>query len=190
MIVSYIKPFSTSKKIGEAYNKQVSYCSTEYVCVMDYDAMILTPITFNVIEKAIERYPDTALFGCMTNRIAYSHQRLLPLPDENDSIRHHTKIAIEQAEKYPNGECKDTKSVAGFFMLFKKSYWEKNHFQENIFDERNNLFDYQFCRYAVKNKMPIRVIQGAYLFHGYRILKESYKDMTHLRCFIDQKIAI
>jgi GT2 family glycosyltransferase len=150
---------------------------------MDYDTMILTPITFMIIEKAIEKYPDTALFGAMCNRVSYSHQRLLPQPDENDSIRHHTRIAIEQAEKYPNGECKDAKSIAGFFMLFRKSYWEKSPFQENIFDDRNNLFDYSFSRYAVKNKLPIRVILGSYVFHSYRILKESYKDLSHLRTF-------
>lgn len=191
-MIHYVKPFSTSKQIGEVYNKQCSIVPDgDFICCMDYDAMILTPATFQVIEKAIERYPNTAIWGAMCNRISYSHQRLLAEMDENDSIRHHTQIAIDLAEKYQDGESFEIKGgVAGFFMLFKKEYWEKNPFQDGIYDDRNNLFDWNFNRYAIKNKMPIRVIKGAYLFHSYRIMKESYKDTTHLRKFVNKNTSI
>ncbi len=182
MIWSF-QPFSTKNDIGE-YNRHCERVpnSKDWILIKDYDCMILCPESFNVIDKAIERYQETAIFGAMTNRIAYSHQRLLPQMDENDSIRHHTQIAMDLAEKYKDGECEDCKNIAGFFMLFRKEYWEKSPFQSTIYDDKKNLFDRNFTMYAKLNKLPMRIIKGCYLFHSYRIMKESYKDTSHLKC--------
>lgn len=184
-MIYYMKPFSTEKKLGETYNAHCQMVPnlSDFICLMDYDAMILCPETFKVIEAAIARYPQTAIFGAYTNRISYSFQRLTPHMEENDSMRHHTQIAIDLAAKYADGECEEVRSVAGFFMLFRKSYWVSSPFQENIYDDKNNLFDWQFCQKAKKMGMPIRVIKGAYLFHSYRLMKEHYRDTTHLRKF-------
>jgi GT2 family glycosyltransferase len=147
----------------------------------DYDAMILAPEAYTVIEKAIARYPDTAIFGAMCNRIMYPYQRLLKSgPDENDSILHHLKIAKHLAAQYADGECKDARTVAGFCLIFRKSYWEQSPFQPGIFDENGNLFDYNFCRLAMKSGWPIRIIKGVYMFHVYRIDKD-FKDKSHLK---------
>lgn len=191
-MIYYFKPFATDKKIGRVYNAHCAIVpnSADWICCMDYDAMILTPETFQVIEAAIARYPDTAIFGAFTNRIAYPHQRITPHMEEYDGIRYHTTKAIELAEKYADGECEEARSVAGFFMLFRKEYWMKSPFQENIYDDRNNLFDFVFCRYAKKNNLPIRIIKGAYLWHSYRLLKENYKDTTHLRQWTSKKTFI
>jgi hypothetical protein len=180
------QPFSTLKNIGNEYNGHCRLVpnAEDLILLLDYDSMILTHEAYKVIENAIERYPDTAIFGAICNRVAYSHQRLLPHMDTNFDMQHHTRIAFDMATKYADGECEDAKTVAGFFMLFRKSYWEKSPFQPEIYDDRKNLFDYNFCRYAQKNKMPIRVIKGVYLWHSYRILKESYKDTSHLRCHV------
>lgn len=186
MRVFFFKPFSIDKKIGEVYNSHCSIVpnSEDWICIMDYDSMILCPETFQVIESAINRYPETAIFGAMTNRIGYSHQRRLPHMDVNANMREHTQISIDLAIQFKDGECFETKiGVAGFFMLFRKSYWEKSPFQSEIFDQKRNLFDYNFCRYAIKNGLPVRVIKGAYLWHSYRILKESYKDTSHLKSY-------
>lgn len=178
----FFKPFSTKKEIGIAYN---SHCHLvpfpeDWILIQDYDAMILCSETFKVIESAIARYPDTAIFGALCNRVGYSHQRINPGMDENFDIAHHTRIAIDLAEKHKDGEALTTNALAGFFMLFRKSYWLESPFQDEIYDDKGNLFDWAFTRHALKNKLPMRIIRGAYLFHSYRLLK-NFKDTTHLR---------
>jgi GT2 family glycosyltransferase len=116
----------------------------------------------------------------MCNRIAYPYQRIQPAPDEHDGSRHHLSIARFLADKYHDGECADARTVAGFCLIFQKSYWEQSPFQAGIFDENGNLFDYNFCRLAMKSGWPIRIIKGVYMFHVYRIDKD-FKDKSHLK---------
>lgn len=175
-----LQPFSTTKELGKEYNAHVSIIpnSDDWAMILDYDCMILCPETFQVIENAIEAYPDTAIFGAYTNRVQYAHQRLAPMSD-NDSIRYHLNIARARAKQFPF-ECEPAKTIAGFFMLFKKSYWENVPFQDDIINEYGYLFDRHFCLHARKNNLPIRIIKGAYVWHTYRIDK-NYRDQSHLK---------
>lgn len=179
------KPFSTEKKIGEAYNAHCSMVPNDddWVLILDYDSMILSPKAFKIIEKAIQRYPDTKIFGAYANRIGHNYQRLTEDMPKNDSIRLWTKIAGEQADQYADGQCMNIPSVAGFFMLFKKSYWKENPFQESIYNDRNMMFDESFCRSARRKGQPMRLIMGVVCWHSYRIMKENFKDTSHLRIF-------
>ena len=175
------QPFSTSKNIGEEYNNHCRLVpnDNDWILILDYDAMILTPKTYHVIEKAIKNKPETVIFGAMTNRVGYSFQRHGEEMNPDPDIRNHIKKAEELAARFPNGECKDVKSVAGFFLLFQKSYWKNRPFQEKIMDTNGNLFDYNFCRPAQRAGMPIRVIRGAYVWHTYRINKD-HRNKDHL----------
>jgi GT2 family glycosyltransferase len=174
------QPFSTTKDLGKEYNAhcQLVPNSGDWILILDYDCMILCADTYHVIENAIQAYPDTAVFGALTNRVAYHHQRISPMSD-NDSIKHHIQIAKERAKLYPS-ECEPVKNVAGFFMLFRKSYWENVPFQDKIVNEFGYLFDRHFCLQARKSNLPIRLIKGAYVWHSYRIDK-NYRDRSHLQ---------
>lgn len=179
-MVYKFQPFSITKEIGIEVN---SHCALvpnhdDWILILDYDCMILVPETYRVIESAIKKYPDTQVFGAMTNRVGLSFQRLLKEPDPNDSIKHHIEIAQQMATKYSDGECFSSNQVAGFFMLFKKSYWLENKFQDRVMDKRGNLFDYTFTRPAGRAGKAM-IIKGAYVFHQYRIMKE-WRDKTHL----------
>lgn len=172
------QPFSTDKKLGEVYNAHCSLVphDDDWIQLTDYDAMILTPDTYRVIERAVARYPDTDIFGAITNRVGYTSQRLLPMMDTNYNMEYQIATAKGLASRYGAGEVKVAKAVAGFFLLFKKSYWKKNPFQPFIFDKRGYTFDQVFCRRA--NKMNI--ILGAYLWHSYRLDKD-FHDKEHLK---------
>lgn len=176
------QPFSTTKNLGEEYNQHCKLVprDDDWILILDYDAMILTPKTYQVIEKAIQNKPDTEIFGAMTNRVGYSFQRIHDKLDDDSDIRNHIKIAEQMAVRFPAGECKDVKSVAGFFMLFRKSYWKKHPFQEKIIDNLGHFFDYNFCRPAHKAGLPIRVIRGAYVWHSYRLMKDP-RNKEHLK---------
>jgi GT2 family glycosyltransferase len=183
-MIHYFSPFSTTKEIGRVYNAHCAMVpkAEDWICIMDYDAMILCPETFKVIEAAIARYPDTALFGAMCNRIAYMQQRIKDEMDPNPNINDHISQAKWRAARYADGECTDAnpRTLAGFFLLFRKSYWEYSRFQPFIQDERGVLFDHNFCLHAKREGLPMRIILGAYLFHAYRIDKPDHRDASHL----------
>jgi hypothetical protein len=154
---------------------------TDWIQIMDYDAMILSTNTYQVIENALTN-PHNAhiqVFGAMTNRIGRTLQRLLPEPDTNDSIAHHIKIAERLAEQYPNGETHPSLMAAGFFLLFRKSYWKQNPFQEKIISDKGQLFDHAFTKPAAKQQ-AIGIIKGAYLWHTYRLTHKDIYSKEHL----------
>jgi len=169
------QPFVCDRtQFGNVYN---SHCSMvpfdhDWIQIMDYDAMILAPEAYAVIDKAIERYPDTAVFGGMTNRVGLPFQKLVPTPklDDNDSIRHHMDIAKKIAHTYRDGQCKEVEYVAGFFMLFRRDYWLLNQFQDRISTPQGILFDWKFCQHAKEINKKVRVIEGLYLWHTYRLM--------------------
>jgi hypothetical protein len=171
------QPFATDKtKFGEVYN---AHCNAvpnneDWIQLMDWDAQILIPETYQVIDRAIERYPDTEIFGAMTNRIGYQWQRYTTWQDPHMDMLHHVSKAAH-ALQWKDGECKVAPSIAGFFMLFKKSYWERNKFQTHIINENGRAFDKQFCQGATR----MRIILGVYIFHQYRINK-NWRDNKHL----------
>lgn len=182
MCIYRFSPFSPQKELGKVYNAHCKIVpnDSDYIQISDYDSMFLTTKTYDVIEKAIAKHGhETAIFGVMTNRIGYPYQRIEALPDENADIRHHVKIAEDLAEKYKEGQCFESYSVAGFFMLFKKEFWQNNHFQDKIIDREGIFFDRNFCEKAKKQNKPLRIIKGAYLWHSYRLNKQ-FTDITHL----------
>ena len=178
------QPFTTDKsKFGEVYNAHCEIVPNDddWIQIMDYDAMILTPIAYKIIDKAIEVYPDTAIFGAMCNRIAHDFQRPTISINENDSMRGHIAIAEDRAHNFQNGDCANVRTIAGFFMLFRKSYWMEGKFQDHIIGPTGHLFDWQFCQQAIKKEMPMRIIQGVYCWHTYRLTHENYKRKDHLK---------
>jgi len=179
-----IQPYTVDKsQFGVEYNLHCSVVPKgEWILLLDWDAMILSRESYALMQKAIDRYPDTAVFGAMTNRISYSHQRLGVEMDGNDSIRNHIKIATEQAMKYSDGESVEAPAIAGFFMLFNRTYWEQiGGFQEKIMDDRGRLFDENFSVKAWNIGKKCRVIKGIYCFHQYRLMSENYKNKDHLK---------
>ena len=176
-----VQPFSVDKKkFGEVYNAHIAPLPDDcWVLVLDADCQIMMPeIAYKSIYKAIEKYPDTAVFGAMTNRVNYMHQCYLEEISPNDSYLFHYAIAQRLAAQWPNGESKIALTVAGFFMLFKKSYWKESKFQDEIVQD-NLFFDRAFCLHAHAKRMPMRIIRGVYVWHAYRIHKDV-NDKTHL----------
>ncbi len=178
MIYSLL-PFSTEKEIGRAYNAHCEIVPDgNYILIRDYDTLILDSRAFDIMEKAINHHPDTDIFSCYASRIGYDFQRLTPRIEENDSIKFHMEIAKGRADLFPNGECVNAPTIAGFFMLFRKEYWKRNPFQPKMFDDSGRLFDRTFAIEAMKHNR-IKLIRGIYLWHTYRLGKGA-RDTSHL----------
>ncbi len=174
------QPFSPAKELN-VYNQHCEIVPNDedWILILDYDCMILDPRAYTIIQKAIDAHPETQIFTAYASRIGYHFQRLTSGIDENDSILYHKAIAAIQAEEWPNGECNQIQTAAGFFLLFRKSYWLKNRFQSQIIDDSGRMFDWNFCMSAMR-KNAISLIRGVYVWHSYRLGKENMRDSSHL----------
>lgn len=177
MKVYYSTPYAPDGNIGRALNE---FCASvpgdsDWICLRDGDTMWLTPNWGRHIEEVLETHGDRyALFGAMTNRIRSVHQRVPGMFDEMD-LRHHAEIA-GKLEKEQWGHVIPARSVAGFFMCFRKDTWSKIKFRE-----RDVAFDTLFSRGVMRSGGRIGLMQGLYILHAYRIWSESpLTDVKHL----------
>lgn len=172
-MISYISPFAPDKNIGLAYNRQVNDCQSEWVCITDQDVCFLLNNTKQQIHD-IALKGEFDLYGCMTNRVSFLHQCYQGKISNDPDIRNHIGIAQELQNKYYGIVEKTTHLFAGFFLLFRKSTWEK----VGGFEEKSWVFDKKFS-----NVIPKRgLMKGVYVWHSYRLLSKSpISDWGHLR---------
>lgn len=152
----------------------------DWIIIRDQDTMYFPTDYRKTIREATLRYPDTGIFGAYTNRIGLQWQLVNDEIDNNPDVTHHYKMATHLENKY-GSECKTIKEpVAGFFMMFRKSTWKSVTFNEGDMGNCDVLFDWSFsCMVKDELKLPIRLIQGLYLFHFYRFHKDT-RDVTHI----------
>lgn len=178
--IYYFTPADPDKKIGKVYN---AHCESvpnneDWICIRDGDTMFLTSNWSEIIKKTIERYPDTSLFGCYTNRIGLDYQLVDKNFSEDPNILTHSKIAREQWEKWGTECVTIDKPVAGMFMLFKRSVWTRVPFKDELVIN-NKFFDWDFGDRILRMGGTVRLMKGMYLFHAYRIWKDR-RDKSHL----------
>jgi len=172
-------PFSHERNYGKAYN---NYCrlvpnSDDWIFVTDGDMMFLTPDYEIQLKELIQKYPDTGMFTCLNNRAGTPPQIFGGKCSEDGDIRKHRKIAI-QCQATARLQVENTiRSMSGYFMMFKKSTWEKVHFRE--VDKMILGVDTNFCHDLLANGFNIKIAKGVYVFHYYRLL-EGANYRNHL----------
>lgn len=172
-MIYYFKPFDTKKRLGHIHNK---YCklvpnANDYICLLDPDTMFLHPHQQAWIEEIVEKHGDKwDLLGCMTNRVGVTNQlfegkyRGSTTFKELNVFNH---ILNEKDCRKELDNIKETNLIAGFFMLFKRSLWDKIKFEQGI------DFDIKFCNAVKKSGGRIGIMQGVYLWHSYRLLSDN-----------------
>ncbi|SDZ82356.1 Protein of unknown function [Arachidicoccus rhizosphaerae] len=178
VIIHYIQPYSINKQFGQAINQAIERLnadSNDWIVLMDYDAMFLTPDYGRHISELIIRNRDKYdLIGCMTNRIRAEHQKVKGMFEEYD-IRKHASLAKDLEDKYW-AQVEPTTGVAGFCMMFPKKVWDKAKFKDSI------KFDTEFNNDVRKNGGKIGLAKGLYMFHCYRILSDDpINETSHLK---------
>lgn len=175
----YSNPYSTEKNIGRAYNE---FCSLvpdgDFICLTDGDMMYLTSDWGKQIEDVVKENGNKfGLIGCMTNRLGRKTQRIGEMDNNHDMLRHY-EIA-KKLSKNHYGKVQDVtrqKYVAGMFMLFPKSVWNKVKFREN-----NISFDDHFSNDVRKKGYKLGLMKGLYVYHLYRAWSDNpSKDIAHL----------
>lgn len=181
MNVWYSNPYSTEKNIGKALNE---FCALipddDWICLQDGDIMYLTPDWGRQIDEVVKTHGNKfKLFGCVTNRLGRPSQRYQGEFSDNHDVKHHYEIA-KQLESEHWSEVEDitkSKRVAGMFMLFPKSLWNKIKFKENRID-----FDDCFCVDVLRAGGKLGLMKGLYVYHAYRIWANvPHRDRAHLK---------
>lgn len=167
-------PFSFEKDLGQAYNKAMANVTDDYTIIMDYDAMILTPNTLPLVDKYVKQYPGAAvLTGWASRAHPSSSQRYHTMNEGNVLQAIHE---AERLEKRPMSVRKITKNLTGFFMVIKKSTWEKYKFKEGI----GCLgVDTDYWQQLIAGGETILLMETVLVWHTYR-LRNGIKSKDHL----------
>lgn len=173
--VWYISPYDSSKNIGKAINDQIALIpDTDWVCLRDGDSMFLTPNWGKQIEEVTSN-ARFDLIGCMTNRLRGKHQLYGGEFCNDHDMKMHYGRAIE-LETNHWGEVIPASGVAGLFMLFKKSMWNKVRFKE-----KSHTFDTAFNNEVRRAGGRIGLMKGLYVYHLYRIWSDTpASEVKHL----------
>lgn len=176
--ICYSHPFSRDKNIGKALNEFCNMVPVDtWICLEDGDTMYLTDFWGAQIEDIIARNADYDLIGCMTNRLRNTHQLHEGRFSEDPDINNHIRIAEDLHKQHYNTVEQVFKPIAGMFILFPKSTWQKHRFRENT-----PAFDTFFSKQILADGGKIGIAKGLYLFHKYRLGKpDPVKNDKHLR---------
>ena len=92
--------YDAERNLGRAYREILARLQPEDHCVfLDHDAVWTTRDWHGQLLEAIERYPDGALFGAMTNRIGNKEQIPSGAPAGHDMLEHR-RFGLELQQKY------------------------------------------------------------------------------------------
>lgn len=167
-------PFSFQKDLGRAYNEAMSKVTDDYCILMDYDAMILTPNTLPLVDKYVKAHPEAALLTGYATRSHMSSSQHHPVMNTGNVL---TAIHMaEKIERLPMKVKKLDRNVTGFFMVLKKSTWEKYKFIEGI----GCLgVDTDYWQQLIKGGETILLMETVLVWHTYR-LRNGIKSKDHL----------
>lgn len=178
MKVHMITPYSVDKNLGRAYNEAMRLVGDDdWVCLLDYDVLLLTPDAGAIIHRYAEAADPDWLLTCYTNRISplSVDQLLNGRLSHHSDLKTHIRLAVAQRDQL----YKLTPMfghLSGFLMLLKKSLWSQDgmQFTEDLkclgvdtdYRERLRRHDKQLVR-----------MDGLYVWHSYRLLEGiTYKN--------------
>jgi len=178
-MIHVLQPYSLEKRLGKAYNEALNIVpDNQWAILMDHDAMFLTPDAIAHVHQYTQRYPETGIFTCYTNRLHPMSKGQLweDRCEENADIRHHIRIA-EEAKKGLYKATEITTVIGGFCMVVKKETWKQTKFSEDLFCLG---VDNAFSRRVMATGKKVLRMDGIYMFHIYRLMN-GYRDRTHLK---------
>jgi GT2 family glycosyltransferase len=171
-------PYSNERRLGKAYNEAFEGVGvSDWVCLIDYDVMFLTPDAILILHRYAAAYPDTGIFTCYTNRIhPLAVGQLLGGTFSNDTdVRTHIRIAEEQCKIGVKITCLD-QVISGFLMMICKKTWLTTRFNEDL---QCLGVDNDFSQRVLDKGLKIHRMDALYVWHSYRISK-GISDKTHL----------
>lgn len=169
-------PFSLEKNLANEYNHAFSGVPDEdWVCLLDYDTMFLTPNAIPILYEYVKAFPDTGLFTAFTNRIHQlaTDQLFLGSPSNDFDVKNWAWRAKIQAMTETNvTEIK--KPISGFLMLVAKKTWNEIKFRgPGCLGVDNN-----FSADVLQSGRKIYRMDRILVFHMYRM--DDIRNKKHL----------
>lgn len=185
----FIHTFRLDANIGKGYNEHIKHLPDDSVIVItDSDTnFLLRDFGKQIHDIAETKLDEFGLIGAVVNRVGGLHQCYNEEFSNNHDMRHHTDIARKiQSECY--GVVEETTGVAGCFMMFRKSTWQKvGGFKEGTI--KADTFFNKAIR--IQGHGKIGLAKGVYLYHCYRIENTinslAKEDNNHLYTAFETK---
>ena len=182
-MIYFFTPYSFQKKMFDAWDGYMDLLLPgDYACMMDGDIMFLKSDFGHHIQKYTEKFPDTGLFTCYSSR---SRTKWV-MPERNLfgslSIIEHKRLADRLYKEHHLDVKEINDRVTGHLMMMKKSTWMqiREKVQERCKDLNILSVDSVISTEVLAAGMKIRLMQGVYVLHYYRLL-EGASTKTHLQ---------
>lgn len=169
MNVHIITPYALDLNLGKAYNQAMAMIpDDDWACLMDYDAMFLTPDAGKIIHEYARLNPNAGLLTACTNRVhPLSKQQLLNgsvSPQPNIIV--HMKLAeLQKRHLYRTAEIR--RAISGFLILISKRQWMEMKFTEDL---KCLGVDTEYSHRLQVEGKPMLLMCGLYVWHTYRLL--------------------
>lgn len=178
--IHYISPYRIDKNIGKAINDAISQLSPsdeDWIVHADQDVCFLRPDSKAQIEEVLNR-TDYDVLGCVTNRLAGTHQLYGNRFNDSADIREHIAIANECHENNYMGVVRTNINIAACMMCFRVGLWRK----VGGFRENSIRFDSEFTDEVQKSGGKLGIMTGVYVLHLYRMWSDDpIYEVGHLK---------
>lgn len=178
-MVHCITPYREDKNLGLAYNNAMQQIpDADWACITDWDVNFLLPETIAHLNEYSRLFPDTGMFTCYASRTHHINagiQMFGNTASEDRDYLHHIEIAKTQTgQLYTVTEI--NRFISGFLMMISKETWNKYKFVDNM---KCLDVDNIYSNKILQADLPIRRMNGVYVWHTYRLGKDI-KDVKHL----------
>jgi len=182
MRIYAIHPYdpTPAKNLGKSYNDVFKNIDEEdWVCLMDWDTMLLTHDAIKRMYEYIVKYPDTGIFTCWVNRLHPGAKQQVDLTMfEEVNIKEHIKRAKQFIDTCGTNVTELHKHISGFIMLISKKTWNEIKFNE---DGKCLGVDNEYSDRILQSGRKILRMDAIYCLHLYRMgMPNDYKDKSHL----------
>lgn len=175
----FFTPYGFDGNLGKACNQYMELLPNDedWACLMDGDIMFLKNDYGKHIQDCINRYPDTQLFTCLTNRVGKKKQLHQGYFSDVADIKVHRRLALNLSGQLSTDAPVINAPLSGFLLVIQKKAWKKVRFSEA---KKQLGVDDDFTKRLQASGAKIRIMMGLYVFHYYRLL-EGKNHKTHLK---------
>jgi hypothetical protein len=174
-MIWFFTPYSFEMKLFGAYDLYMSLIVNheDWVVLMDGDTLFFQPNFGHLLKDYIDRYPNTGMFVCFTNRIGCREQQFSNDLSAVDSLQVHYKTADFLYNNH-HGEVTELHApISGFMMVLQKKTWNiiKKELRERT--KKNFLLrvDREIASVLLEKGMSIRRMDGLFMLHYYRMIE-------------------
>lgn len=170
--------------LGVAYNKCCEIVpGGSWICIMDADVMLFPSRFGDIVQSAIRAMPEVDVWTTMVTRISNAERKVCPggqRDEERDLVKLKEKALKHAIDNAGRVSLLETPALAGYFMLFRKEFWEKNPFPAHSSGRCVLWIDTHWSMGAKANGAKFGLIEGLLAVHYYSLEGQRGSHMKEL----------